>query len=278
MLLLLLLLFNYDAVCDAPAQKRQRIDVCGCVNPKTPPIDHSSAPRKLKLRTKVNETQKKRKRSKPRRSFESKKITTIPESSGIEIDASELIPDYVKTNPEFEDMSDVKLIIQKPLTVCDIEKQQLRLSIPCGKILTKFLTDSEENWLQREPPNSKGAKSELEVKVVGPCSKEVHRMSLSRWNYASSGFRYALKGDWFDFRKENKLELNDFIQVVSFRCKSRLCWVILKPDVCLDTSAAPAPAPTRPHLPTPPRPQPRVFVLPGWGRKLQRTPRVAVGC
>ncbi|KAK9669774.1 hypothetical protein RND81_13G153700 [Saponaria officinalis] len=168
----------------------------------------------------------------PKKRFYNRK--TLPLIQLPSCDALELIPDYVKTNPEFKDMTDANLIIQKPLDYCDVCKHQDRLSIPCGKILKEFLSESEKNWLKREIPDKKLSKTQIWVKVIGPRTGEVYDMAISRWKYNTSGFRYALKGNWYKFSRENELDLHDFVQIVSFRCKNQLCFAILKLKMDMD--------------------------------------------
>ncbi|KAK9669873.1 hypothetical protein RND81_13G160300 [Saponaria officinalis] len=162
-----------------------------------------------------------------KRFYERKRRPIIPLPS---CDALELIPNYVKTNPEFKEMTDVNLIVQKSLDYCDISKHQDRLSIPCGKILKEFLSESEKNWLKRENPNGKSSKTQLRVKVIGPRTGEVYDMAISRWDYDKNGFRYALIDNWYEFSLENELDLKDLVRIVSFRCNNRLYFAILKLD------------------------------------------------
>lgn len=225
-------------ICDAPAQKRLRVDDAVCLDPTTLPIEHSVAvafaPGKKRLKINYH-TNKSTDQSAIMPSNEKKRRRPVIESSDIAVDATKLLPEHIRNDPKFKDMTDVKLVIQKRLTKCDIDKHQDRLAIPSGQIVTtEFLTKSESNWLIEEPLNAgkgKGKKRGLGVKVIGPCSSsndlQVHNMSISRWNYNSDGFRYVLKGKWFAFTDEYKLQSKDLIQIVSFRCNNRIHMAIL---------------------------------------------------
>lgn len=115
--------------------------------------------------------------------------------------------------------SDAKVIIKKPLFKTDVSRVQNRLSIPVNQVKVEFLTSQEKNVLLN---SSKG----IEVMVIEPCF-EKRKLVFVRWEMKTCSI-YALRSGWYSVVKDNDLNLNNNIQVWSFRVDSKLCFALLR--------------------------------------------------
>ncbi|KAJ4840067.1 hypothetical protein Tsubulata_011451 [Turnera subulata] len=113
------------------------------------------------------------------------------------------------------------LLIQKELTNTDMMPNQSRLSLQKRIVGDAFLTEHEKSLLGKDKPG-------FEVKVIEP-SLGVSVVDFQLWNIGS-GLGYVLKKTWNDMKRRNDLQVDDVIQVWSFRmpASGELCLAIVK--------------------------------------------------
>lgn len=116
------------------------------------------------------------------------------------------------------------LVIQKAITMSDIQSQQNRFSIPEKKLLNTFLTDNELSFLK----GRNGDKcNTMVVDIIEP-SGLVKEVRLSRWEMlkgkgAGVSRSFVLKGNWKKVVSNNHLQIDDMAQLWAFRIDGRLC-------------------------------------------------------
>ncbi|KAJ4825822.1 hypothetical protein Tsubulata_040167 [Turnera subulata] len=113
------------------------------------------------------------------------------------------------------------LLIQKELTNTDMMPNQSRLSLQKRIVGDAFLTEHEKSLLGKDKPG-------FEVKVIEP-TLGVSVVDFQLWNIGS-GLGYVLKKTWNDMKRRNDLQVDDVIQVWSFRmpASGELCLAIVK--------------------------------------------------
>ncbi|CAI9107263.1 OLC1v1006581C1 [Oldenlandia corymbosa var. corymbosa] len=119
---------------------------------------------------------------------------------------------------------DLKLtpLIQKALTMSDIERQQNRLLVPKSRVEGKeFLTEVEKTYLSE--------KNYLTVPIIEPSGK-VANITLRNWMVGAKP-TYILNGDWKHVVDKNKLREGLKVQLWSFRIQGILNFaLIVLPD------------------------------------------------
>ena len=117
---------------------------------------------------------------------------------------------------------DLKLVIQKQLSLTDMDSSSARLSIPEGQMRADFL--AQEDQEQREP-NSTSCKG-MQVPLIEP-SLAYSTIILKKWKL-DSGISYIFGSGWQTVAKKNWLKADDIIQPWSFRVNQRPCLALVK--------------------------------------------------
>ncbi|KAF3659760.1 putative late blight resistance protein -like protein R1A-10-like [Capsicum annuum] len=107
-------------------------------------------------------------------------------------------------------ISEVSLVIEKPLSVTDLSKKHLRLSIPLNQVLNpeKFLTTQEKEILNTKDSREKW--SQIKFNLIEP-SLEKRSIHLAKW-LMNSSFNYVLLNNWKSVYTRNKLKVDMMIQ------------------------------------------------------------------
>lgn len=115
--------------------------------------------------------------------------------------------------------SNCVLVIQKQLFFSDVNPQASRLLIPFSQVEShEFLNESEVECL-----NNKEA---IKAPLVEPSMEEAE-INFKRWDMRKKPM-YAVTTSWNSIVKNNQLEVEDVIQLWSFRINSTLCFALLK--------------------------------------------------
>lgn len=124
---------------------------------------------------------------------------------------------------------EVKLVIQKELTMSDVDKDQSRLSIPIGKIEENFLTPTEELSLDYVPQKKKGRKKivGMHVSVLDPNLILYKDMCFKKWKMVT-GEVYIITNKWNELVAENRFKAKKKVQLWSFRCRGELYFALVK--------------------------------------------------
>ncbi|KAK6275391.1 hypothetical protein POUND7_005100 [Theobroma cacao] len=117
--------------------------------------------------------------------------------------------------------SDWLLVIQKPIFFSDVNPRASRFSIPFSQI------QSHEFLYKKEAEDLNDEKS-MEVSLLEPSLEET-TLSFRRWNMVKSSM-YVLTTMWNSVVKNNQLEIDDVVQLWSFRVESCLCFALVKVD------------------------------------------------
>ncbi|XP_058219238.1 uncharacterized protein LOC131329854 [Rhododendron vialii] len=154
------------------------------------------------------------------------------------------LPEYIMDKIRIENGSDVKLVIQKQLTVTDLESGQNRISLPFNALnRTDFLTIREQEYLMGRRPDAEEKKSEnaeqkrkkkgrrpdrnkningIHVVFIEPNGDRNLDLVFKRWDMPKNGGRnvssmYLFNGKWKDVYKKHDLDPCMIVQVWSFR-------------------------------------------------------------
>ncbi|XP_022775857.1 B3 domain-containing protein At5g24050-like [Durio zibethinus] len=115
------------------------------------------------------------------------------------------------------------LVIQKPLFYSDVNPQASRFSMPFSQLKThEFLNKTEAEDLDDE----KGMK----VCLLEPSMEEIS-VTLKKWKYTGKSSSYVMTSTWNSVVKDNRLKIDDIVQLWSFRAKSKLCFALVKVQV-----------------------------------------------
>jgi hypothetical protein len=143
-------------------------------------------------------------------------------------------PIEIKQMPtKFEDKikgmqgSDIKLVIQKELTITDMKGSQDRLSIPSGEMMHEFLSIEEQVRLKEKEADGIHFKG-VEVPLIEPDLQE-STIFLKKWKLGRNNC-YILSKPWIEVAKRNKLESSNTIQLWSFRVNQSLHLALIKLD------------------------------------------------
>lgn len=91
-------------------------------------------------------------------------------------------------------ISEVSLVIEKPLYTTDLSKKHMRLSIPARQVINEeFLTPEEKEILETKDDYC-NKKSKIEFSLIEP-SLEESNIYLAKWTMNSSSC-YVLLNDW----------------------------------------------------------------------------------
>ncbi|XVE58383.1 hypothetical protein DITRI_Ditri04bG0165500 [Diplodiscus trichospermus] len=115
--------------------------------------------------------------------------------------------------------SDWLLVIQKPIYYSDINPVAARFSIPFSQIQT-------HEFLHREEAEDLNEKKAMEVKFLDPSLKET-TLTFKKWSMGKSS-TYNLTKKWNEVVKNNQLNVDDVVQLWSFRVESKLCFALVK--------------------------------------------------
>ncbi|MFS8003129.1 putative DNA-binding pseudobarrel domain superfamily [Helianthus anomalus] len=113
--------------------------------------------------------------------------------------------------------SEAEFVIEKRLTVSDVNPNQGRLLIPGLQLKNKkgFLTADEETMMEK--------KEDVSVWVFDP-ERRKSMLNLAKWRMSKEC--YALKTNWNHVVKTNGFMEEMVIRVLSFRVGQQLCFVL----------------------------------------------------
>ncbi|GAU40009.1 hypothetical protein TSUD_258010 [Trifolium subterraneum] len=126
--------------------------------------------------------------------------------------------------------NDVKLVIQKRLTMTDVTRNNGRLSIPIGKKIEKssLLTQEEGMYLDYVPQKKGTRKLDgMSVSMLDTNLKLWDDMCFKKWKMGKSEV-YNITGGWFKLVVENHLEPDQKIQLWSFKRDNHLNFALVK--------------------------------------------------
>ncbi|OMO52643.1 hypothetical protein CCACVL1_29148 [Corchorus capsularis] len=140
-----------------------------------------------------------------------------------------VLPERLKEMIKDMGGTDEKLIIEKSLYKTDKSETHCRLSIPKNQVRVEFLTDEEKKLLKSGSSNKE--RKSIEVLLIEP-SLQTRKVSFKIWVMGKGLGKkactlYVFGGCWKSVLKDNGLEINDLIQVWSFRVKSTLCFALV---------------------------------------------------
>ncbi|KAL6999423.1 hypothetical protein U1Q18_000584 [Sarracenia purpurea var. burkii] len=123
-----------------------------------------------------------------------------------------------------------KLLIQKMVTVSDVNIIQNRFTMPLKQVKDDFLRDKEKRHLD----NSHCGKRvpEIKVKIIQPNCTQCD-VTFKRWDMRKESGKisssYVFNGEWKHIWKDNEIESGDVVQVWSFRKPpdDELCFVMV---------------------------------------------------
>ncbi|XP_007039019.2 PREDICTED: B3 domain-containing protein At5g24050 [Theobroma cacao] len=155
------------------------------------------------------------------------------EEGGLKLKRSKIgIPSYPNPPPDLPENfkkhivsnmggSDWLLVIQKPIFFSDVNPGASRFSIPFSQIRGhEFLYKKEAEDLKD--------KKDMQVRLLEPSLEET-TLNFWRWNMVKSSM-YVLTTMWNSVVRNNQLEIDDVVQLWSFRVESRLCFALVKVD------------------------------------------------
>ncbi|KAJ0718381.1 putative B3 DNA binding domain, DNA-binding pseudobarrel domain superfamily [Helianthus annuus] len=113
--------------------------------------------------------------------------------------------------------SEAQFVIEKRLTISDVNPNQGRLLIPVLQLKNKkgFLTADEETMM--------GNKEDVSVWVFDP-ERRKSMLNLAKWKMSKEC--YVLKTNWNQVVKANGFKEERVIRVLSFRVDDQLCFVL----------------------------------------------------
>ncbi|KAH7533894.1 hypothetical protein FEM48_Zijuj04G0180000 [Ziziphus jujuba var. spinosa] len=121
--------------------------------------------------------------------------------------------------------SDIKLVIQKKLYKSDLERDNNSLSMPWNELKSEFLSPEEKTLLNTKRENNNRHEG-IEVLVIEP-NQNVSQLCLEKWDSNDNSSSYVLTKTWYDVARNNNLEVDDIVQVWSFRVNSDLSFVVV---------------------------------------------------
>ncbi|KAK2377866.1 B3 domain protein [Trifolium repens] len=126
---------------------------------------------------------------------------------------------------------DVKLVIQKKLTMTDVTRNHGRLSVPIGqiKIEESSLLTQEEGMSLDYVPQKKGSKKldGMSVSMLDTNLKLWDEMCFKKWKMGKSQV-YNIMGGWYKLVEENHLKEDQKIQLWSFKRDNHLNFALVK--------------------------------------------------
>nr|KYP73409.1 B3 domain-containing protein At3g25182 family [Cajanus cajan] len=118
-----------------------------------------------------------------------------------------------------------KFVMQKELFKSDISLNNARFSIPPKKLVDKFLTETEESFLDVREEENKTVPS-IPVLVLDPSLRE-YNLLFKKWDMMRSSV-YNLATGWNQILHHNNFKVDDTMQLWSFRVSSQLCFALVK--------------------------------------------------
>ncbi|CAJ2633061.1 B3 domain-containing protein At1g05920-like [Trifolium pratense] len=125
------------------------------------------------------------------------------------------LPLAFKEKIEQMEGNDVKLVIQKKLTMTDVTRNNGRLSLPIGKIIEESSLLTEEERLSLDyVPQKKGTRKlkGMSVAMLDTNLKLWDKMCFKKWKMGKSEV-YNITGAWYKLVEENHLEQDQKIQL-----------------------------------------------------------------
>ncbi|KAK7309211.1 hypothetical protein RJT34_05751 [Clitoria ternatea] len=119
---------------------------------------------------------------------------------------------------------DVKFVMEKALSVTDVNKNNSRLSIPPKETKCKFLTEAE--YASLDTRKETGGVYAMQVVVFDPCLREF-TSELKKWNMKTTSILNLTK-NWFEIVKANNFKINHVLQLWSFRVDTKLYFLLNK--------------------------------------------------
>ncbi|KAG5589123.1 hypothetical protein H5410_039637 [Solanum commersonii] len=130
-------------------------------------------------------------------------------------------------------ISQVSLVIEKPLYSTDLSEKHMRLSIPVKQVVNpdEFLNAQEKEILDTR--DSCNRMSKIKFNLIEP-SLEVCNIYLAKWSMNSSS-SYVLLNDWMSVHQRNGLKVNMMVQLWFFRKDENrwLALVVVPDDQCI---------------------------------------------
>ncbi|KAK4729193.1 hypothetical protein R3W88_022181 [Solanum pinnatisectum] len=129
-------------------------------------------------------------------------------------------------------ISEVSLVIEKPLYSTDLSDKHMRLSIPVKQVVNpdEFLNAQEKEILDIR--DSCNRMSKIKFNLIEP-SLEICNIHLAKWSMNSSS-SYVLLNDWMSVHQRNSLKVNMMVQLWFFRKDENrwLALVVVPDDQC----------------------------------------------
>ncbi|TYH36630.1 hypothetical protein ES332_D13G277000v1 [Gossypium tomentosum] len=115
--------------------------------------------------------------------------------------------------------SNCVLVIQKQLFFSDVNPQASRLLIPVSQVESReFLNESEVERLKN--------KEAIQACLVEPSMEETE-INFKWWDMRKNSM-YVITTSWNSIVKNNRLKVEDIVQLWSFRVDSTLCFALQK--------------------------------------------------
>ncbi|KAF7138340.1 hypothetical protein RHSIM_Rhsim07G0194100 [Rhododendron simsii] len=127
---------------------------------------------------------------------------------------------------------ELKLVIQKLLSISDLNSQKYRMSIPTGKIRNEFLRSEEKAMF--DSGKEKGKIKGLEVELIEPSCERVTTLSLRKWwmnkgNGKTNPIYNLVNINWYNkVVLGNGLGNKTVVQLWAFRVEGKLQFALVK--------------------------------------------------
>ncbi|KAE8008249.1 hypothetical protein FH972_004779 [Carpinus fangiana] len=115
--------------------------------------------------------------------------------------------------------SDIMFVIQKDLTITDMNASQNRLLVPRDPKRDDFLRSEEQLSLEEKEADGRHFKGK-KVQLIEP-GLQLSTIILKKWKLGSRNY-YVLSNTWMDVAKRNRLKPGNTIQLWSFRVNQEL--------------------------------------------------------
>ncbi|XP_059447843.1 B3 domain-containing protein At1g05920-like [Corylus avellana] len=219
--------------------RRDSLEICGDFNKIKEEViravggDQNEVDRLLTVRILMglDEFYKKRKRYQEKKPLESRKSRKPKKQRKNLTEIKHPVPTQMPT--EFKDKIaglqglNIKLVIQKELTITDMNPSQDRFSIPRGQMRFDFLSNEDQARLKEKEANGKHFKGK-KVPLIEPGLKE-SSVFLKKWKFGNSS-SYVLSNPWMDIAKRNGLKPGNNVQLWSFKVNQKLCLALINLD------------------------------------------------
>ncbi|KAL8482431.1 hypothetical protein ACS0TY_027950 [Phlomoides rotata] len=128
-------------------------------------------------------------------------------------------------------VSQVRLVIEKSLTISDVKPNQNRLLMPIRQISDEFLNEEEKNRIGGK--DGEGRKIYMNVRIIEPSLQRGDSVRFGRWDMSKSNGKspssnYVINGNWMKIVNRNRLREEMVVQVWSFRIGEELCFALVK--------------------------------------------------